>query len=61
MKFDNEFFKSLLISLLTGVGVGLVVGLYQFGLPYIIETGNRVFSSREWWMILLNLISFILL
>ena len=61
MKFDNEFFKSLLISLLTGVGVGLVVGLYQFGLPYIIETGNRVFSSREWWMILLNVISFILL
>ena len=49
MKFDKEFFISILISLCTGMGVGLVVGLYQFGLPYVVEAGNKVFASREWW------------
>lgn len=61
MKFDKEFFISILISLCTGMGVGLVVGLYQFGLPYVVEAGNKVFASREWWVILLNVITFILL
>lgn len=61
MKFDKEFFLSLLISLCTGIGVGAVVGLYQFGLPYIVGAGNKVFESRTWWVILLNVITFILL
>lgn len=61
MKFDKGFLKSLLISLITGVGVGLVVGIYQFFLPYISKYGSEVFASRKWWVILLNVLFIILL
>lgn len=61
MKFDKDFFKSLLISLITGVGVGLVVGVYQFFLPYISQYGSEMFSSRKWWVILLNVLLIIFL
>lgn len=50
-----------LISIITGLLVGLFVGLYQFALPYIVDFAKGVFASREWRVISLNTVSIVLL
>ncbi len=57
----NSLYKKILISIVTGLLVGIVVGVYQFILPYVTKLSEMVFSSREWWVILLNVIVMIML
>lgn len=57
----NTLGKKVLISIITGILVGIVVGIYQFILPHITHLSEMVFSSREWWVILLNVIAIIML
>ncbi len=55
------FFKQLLLALFSGISVGLVVGIYQKGLQYVFSLATIMFTYKEWYLILTNLIVFILL
>ena len=55
------FFKHLLLALFSGISVGLVVGIYQKGLQYVFSLASIMFTYKEWYLILTNLIVFILL
>lgn len=66
MAFMNKkrffiFFKHLLLALFSGISVGLVVGIYQKGLQYVFSLASIMFTYKEWYLILTNLIVFVLL
>lgn len=66
MAFMNKkrffiFFKHLLLALFSGISVGLVVGIYQKGLQYVFSLASIMFTYKEWYLILTNLIVFIFL
>lgn len=56
-----KLLKHILLALLSGVLVGLTIGLYQKGLQYVFSFATLMFNNKEWYLIVTNLIIFILL
>ena len=56
-----NFFKHILLALLSGILVGLTVGIYQKGLQYVFSFSSIMFSNKNWYLIVVNLIIFITL
>ena len=53
-KFNiKEYSKLCLHSLITGVLVGVVVGLYQLGIQGVSSASKWMFSNENWWVIMI--------
>ena len=49
----KKFFLSLLTALVSGIFIGVIVGVYQLLLQYVVEFSTYMYTSSKWYLLLL--------
>ena len=52
----KKFFLSLLTALVSGIFIGVIVGVYQLLLQYVVEFSTYMYTSSAWYLLLLMFI-----